>query len=266
MALVAATAVPVSVAVGLGVSRMKISGSAVAEAVWSYSARSLTKMDDLSIKAWGRVGRVAGKSSESPVAEAKEQDRPVEAPDPVGKLNSTDQVLSQLLTKLQVASSELGLVGLEWERLTIGEVTESVDNLLAMLVETENQLAWLTRAWEWPQLRSVVAQVSQAKGSLVTMRNIVSTTGLQPIAYAQLKTALKSLETAEELVGGSTDSVKNQSVFGWFQKIKAEVEKWEGLQEQTSELLATWEDITFGQRETEVANIYRELATVNKIV
>ena len=229
----------------------------VGEAIWGYSGRTLGRIDALSFDVWNRSTQVLTVHT-SVKADKDLSDQPVikTISEPVtnlsSKLDSTAQVLSQLSLGYQKVTSEVGLIGLKWTSLQDAETIQLLDELISVL-ESDGQLVWLTKAWGWPQLNTIAFQVAQARESLVSLHRIISTTGLQPVAYLQLKSALKNLELVQRLIGGSEDTVNDQTVYGQYKQAQEAATAWDSHQEQLTDLLAQWNTIPSDQLEDKVS-------------
>lgn len=235
----------------------KLSLIDIADAVWGYSGRTLGRIDTLTFYIWDHS--VQALADHTTVEASKDlTDQPVieivsdPVPDLSNKLDSTAPALDRLSLDYQKVASEVGLMGLKWTSLQKAEAIQSLDELISAL-GSDDQLIWLTKAWGWPQLSVLASQVAQARESLVSLHQIISTTGLQPVAYLQLKSALKDLELVQRLVGESQDTVNDQTVYGQYKLAQEAAAAWDSLQEQLTDLLAQWHTISFNRLEDEVS-------------
>ncbi len=248
-AVVAVLVLPSSSSAALEISDKSF--ELLVEAIWSYSSRTFGQIDTLTFSSWDRVRQPAGSSTESSpeVTDSERRleelvDRPAvevntdQDPDLANKLDSTGQTLDQLKLNYQHATSDVGLIGLKWDSLLPADVTKSLEATIAQL-EADHKLVWLTKAWDWPELGVIASQEVLAKSSLVTVNNIVSTAGMQPEAYAHLKSALKSLEAIEQLMGerDNPPAGGGSTVFGRYQQTQELVAKWDDQLGQLDQLL-----------------------------
>lgn len=278
VAIATATAitVPTSVAIITGTpvqfvpSVPQITLTEVVNSVWGYSGRTLGGIDSLTFNVWDRSVQLLADYTTVVEASKNLADQPVietvsdPVPDLSTKLDSTTESLSQLSLNYQKVTSEVGLLGLKWSSLQDLDATQSLDELILAL-GPDKQLTWLTKAWGWPQLSTIVSQTAQAKENLVKMRQIVGTTGLQPIAYLQLKPALKNLESAQRLIGESSDTVKNQTVYGQYKRTQELTAAWNMRQDQLADLLAQGNKIPSDQLDAKASEATLSVLALNQI-
>lgn len=276
--IVTATAlvVPIGIAIIIGdpipfipVVISQLSLTDVAEAVWGYSGRTLGRIDTLTFDIWNHSVQVL--ADHTTVEASKDlTDQPVieivsdPVPDLSNKLDSTAPALDQLSLDYQKVASEVGLMGLKWTSLQGAEAIQSLDELISAL-GSDDQMIWLTKAWGWPQLSTIASLVSQAKDNLVSVRQTASTTGLQPVAYLQLKSALKNLELVQGLVGGTQDTVNDQTVYGQYKQAQEATAVWDSHQEQLTDLLTQWNTLPSDQMENKISSATSVVLAQNRI-
>ena len=241
----------------------------ITHAVWGYPGRTLGGIDTLTLDIWGRSVHVL---ADHTTVEASKNlaDKPVietvsdQVPNLSNKLDSAAEALNQLSLNYQKVTGEVGLMGLKWDSLQAADATQSLDELIAAL-GSEDQLAWLNKAWGWPQLSTISSQVAQAKESLISVRQTASTTSLQPLAYLQLKSALQNLEFVQRLVGESSDTVKEQTAYGQYRRVQELTAAGDIQQGQLADLLAQWNKIPSNELEAKAADAASSVLALNQI-
>ncbi|MDO8488157.1 MAG: hypothetical protein Q7S31_02475 [bacterium] len=241
----------------------------ISDDVWSYPGRSLNSIDSLFFGTWNYSTQVLGDYTVADVRNSPAEQPVIESvadsvPDLSTKLDSTVGVLSQLGLNYQKITGEVGLMALKWNNLQKSEVTLSLDELVLAL-ESEDQLTWLSKAWGWPQLSTIASLASQAKHSLTNVQEIVSATGTQPVAYLQLKSALRDLESIQQLIGESGDTAKAQTLYGQNKRTQELAAAWNGQRAELTDLLAQAGGIPVSQLQTRVAEATTSVLALNRI-
>ena len=255
----------------------KLTLDELTEAVWSYSSRTFGEIDSLTVKSLDRTlqggntdvpssGQVAGVKEELP----KLDDRPVvetsadHDQDLTTKLDSTGQTLDELKLNFQHATSDVGLIGLKWDSLAAADVTKSLDDTITLL-ESDHKLAGLIKSWGWLELGAIASQEVSVKGSLVTVRNIVGTAGMQPEAYTQLKSTLKTLEAIEGQIGEPADATGGATIFGRYKQTQDVVGQWNSQQGQLEQLLRDAASLSQNQLASSTEASRKQVFALNQI-
>ena len=187
---------------------------AISGDLWNYPARIFLKIDSLALGVSGRGSVVLGDSA---VGASDYTGQPIisfdtsQTPDLALKINSTEETLSQMYLHYQLVDGEVVLMGLKWDTLTASDITRSIDKLIPILGEAK-QAEWLIQAWGWPQLEAIAISENAVKTDLAAVRSIVSTSGPIPVALAQLKSAIASLDQITKEIGKKTDTAKQTTV------------------------------------------------------
>lgn len=197
--------------------------------VLEYPARALTQIDN-----WG-MGLENADSVPATVQDLTGQTVVEmvggESMDLVTKLESTKTAVDNLQMEYQQMASETVLIGLKWDSLTVSEVTASIDMLIARIANT-GQLGWLTSAWGWPQLDVIATKSNVVKSSLVTAKSILQTSGMQPVAYEQIKTAAVNLDAISTLIGEESDTLRDRTIYANYLQVIDEAGQWDKMSEQ----------------------------------
>lgn len=268
--------------------------------VWSNSDRSVTTFGTLAQDVWSHAvrtltgaglseGQLATESSSTITISSQLTDirlqleqlvnQPIitnsiseETPDLSQKLDNTSESLSQLYIDHQHVVSKVGLVGLNWEKLSSSEVVSVLDELIKVIGResdsqgsTLGQIAWLKKSWDWAELDDIYSQTKSAQTSLVTIRTLVSTSGKQATAYSELKLALKNLESAEKLIGESTDAAGTRTAYGRYKYVQGLAAAWGGKEQQVNKILLAWNKTDEKQIKSQSDSIYKEVMVLNQI-
>lgn len=238
----------------------------ITNAIWNYSSRTFAQIDSLAIQGLDRVTQAT--PAEAPltgqVAGAKVIETESNPLDLITKLDSTGQTLDQLQLSYQRATSDIGLIGLKWDSLEAGEATTSLDETIALL-DSPKEIDWLTKSWGWPELSAISSKSLLAKGSLVTVRNIIATSGMQPEAYANLKSALKSLEAIEQLVGEGVDVAGKPTLFGRYNQAQGVAREWNNQLVELDKLLRDEDKLAESEMQLATQDVLKRVLALNQI-
>ena len=243
-----AIAVPVAFAFATNSSFSRPTLAEVADAVGTFSPRTLSKVDSLTI-------RVLGEHTEAAVANDPAFGQDI--PDLANKLDSTAETLNRLSLDFQKAVGEVNLLDLKWESLQSGEVNLAADALVSDL-EFDGRLAWLNN-WGWPEVRNVVSSVTAARESLGAVR------GVDPVAYAKLKSAAADLGSAQEQVGDAGDTADEQTVHGRYKQVQELATALAVQRGQLTGLLDQWDSMPSSQRESKAEEAAEAVLALNQI-
>ncbi len=222
--------------------------------VLNYPARALTQIDG-----WGSFLNEKEVEPEiidltgQTVIEGVEEN----GPDLKTKLESTTSALDTLTSSYSQMASETVLVGLKWDTLLVADVTASLDRLIGSLNST-GQLEWLTRAWGWSQLDVILSKVNLVKINLATARSVVTTTGMQPVAYEQIKSAALNLDAISDLIGNDSDTLRGRSIYSSYLQTVDTVSQWEKLETRLEEMLVS-------ESYTDVEDVSKQVLALNQI-
>lgn len=194
--------------------------------VWDYPTRSINEITSWFTKSSPTPApvnsQVLGSSDLTtvPVVEVSQSSSDLD-----NKLDSSAEVLEKLNADYQLVLSQTILMGLNWETLTVSDVTASIDKQNSTLTDTIQSLDWLEKAWGWSQTDTIKAEINSIKSNLALVRSITTDSGMQPAAYAQVKAAAKDLETVAAQVGDKTDKSESSqlTLYSKFNHIKDSV-------------------------------------------
>lgn len=220
----------------------------VVEAVGTFSGRTLSKVDSLTI-------RVLGDHTELAIADNTAFGQDI--PNLVNKLDSTAEVLTRLSLDFQKEIGEVNLLDLKWESLQSGEVNQAVDALMSGL-EFDGRLAWLNN-WGWPEVGSVISRVAEARENLDAVR------GADQVAYVKLKSVIAELESAQALVGDASDTVDEQTVYGRFKRVQKLAAALAVQRGQLTGLLDQWDNMPASQAESKAEAAAADVLALNQI-
>jgi hypothetical protein len=211
----------------------------IANNVWTYPSRSVDE-----IVSWFKKETTPTPSVQQVLGVKDLTNAPViqefiETPDLGVKLDSTGSSLEKLYLDYQLILSETVLMGLNWDNLTVSDITQTVDKQIATLNSTTQTLDALGRSWGWSQTDSINTSINSIKTGLGTVRTITTSSGVTPIAYDQLKAAVKELEAVTVLIGDKSDTGTG-SLYAKYSGVVAGVGKWNDLLAQLdNELVAS---------------------------
>ena len=198
--------------------------------VWDYPKRSLSEVDSW----FGDVGYkpevvLAAKKVRDLTGAPAIERMPDNPPDLKTKLDSTGDILDGLYLDYQMVATEVVLMGLKWDDLTVSEITQSIDKLNGTL-ETYEKMGWLTKSWGWPELDMVLAKSNSIKSDLGLVKSIVNISGMQPVAYERIRQAAKNSELVVDLLGKKTDTKRTESVFAKYYQVLDEAGAWDEIE------------------------------------
>lgn len=260
--------------------------------IWGYSSRDVTNLGTVVRDVWAYTTRtltgettatatVASQVNEIRLNLEKLVNQPIitnsfeeEVPDLGLKLDNTGQSLGQLYIDEQYVLSRVGLVALKWPGLSPDEVIANVTELGKLLGDeaddqtqksTWGDINWLTKSWGWPEMEEVANQTRAAKSSLADIQALVGTSGKSPVAYQELKSALKNLEAAEALIGDSTDAAGRRTAYGRFKQVQGLAAAWEEKKVKLDKLVEGWKRTQPAEVKTRTDGIYKEVMVLNQV-
>lgn len=228
----------------------------VAGSIWNYPSRSVAEV----VSWFTTINTTPAQTSPTVLGTEDLSEKPIlevaAASSGLGtKLDSTGATLDELYLDYQQVLSETVLIGLQWDNLTVAELTQSIDKQNAILSETSETVDWLSRAWGWPQLDTIKTQVNSVKTNLATVRSIASTSGMLPVAYDQLKSTAQQLESVVSLVGVKTSDSSEASLFGRFGLARDQAAQLDGYEVELEDALKNADFKNLSQTEVSIMNI-----------
>lgn len=206
--------------------------------IWDYPGRTFAAVDTVIYGIFGRPKQVQGENQvidwENLAGQPAIEFVQPEPADLTSKIDSTGEALDRMYLGYQLVAGEAVLVGYNWDNLTVADVAQSTEKLNAIL-EGIRELDWLTQSWGWGQLDAISMQEKLVKSDLVTLRSIVTTSGMLPVAYSELKSAVENLGVIQKLIGEKTDLADSQTLYGQYQQVRELAGEWDGLQRQPLE-------------------------------
>jgi len=266
--------------------------SDIASAVWGYSSRDVTNLGTVVRDVWAYTNRtlagpdttksdtVAKQVNETHLLMEKLVNQPViqnslseEVPDLSYKLENTSQSLGQLYINQQYVLSKVGLLALNWNNLRPDEISANLAELAKLQgnegddpnVSMVGQIGWLKKSWGWPEIDTLYSQNTLVKSNLAAVQAMLGTSGKSSAAYQVLKSALKNLETAEKLIGDSTDMAGAGTTYGQLKRVQVLAEAWEGKKSRLEKLLTGWNTTNEATAKTKTDDIYREVIALNQV-
>lgn len=206
--------------------------------IWDYPGRTFAAVDNMVYGIFGWTKKIPDENQAVSLEDLVGQPViEIVQPEPVdltSKIDSTGEALDRMYLGYQLVVGEAVLVGYNWDNLTVADVAQSTEKLNAIL-EGIKQLDWLTQSWGWEQLDAIAVQENLVRSDLVTLRSIVTTSGMLPVAYSELKSAVENLGVIQKLIGEKTDAADSQTLYGQYQQVRELAGEWDGLQSQPLE-------------------------------
>lgn len=240
-----------------------VATSGVTGAVLGYSTRSLNGFDILLGDVWSYASHILAKSpSVQPVKQLADKSifeiTQSEIPDLGVKMDNSNQILAQAYIDQQRVLSRIGLVALKWNEMPTDEVITNVTEV-GKLLGDEKDIIWLKKAWGWSEMEETLGQIQAAKSSLTSIQSLLVTSGKSPVAFNELKSALKNLEAAEALIGNDANGAGERTAYGQFKQVVSLAAAWKDKEVKLSKILENWSDTS------ETDNIYKEVMALNQI-
>ncbi len=210
----------------------------IANNVWTYPSRSVDEIVSWFKKETSPTPVVQQVLGVKDLSNAPVLQEFIETPDLGVKLDSTGSSLEKLYLDYQLILSETVLMGLNWDNLTVSDITQTIDKQIATLNSTTQSLESLSRSWGWSQTDTINTSVNSIKTGLATIRTITTTSGVATVAYDQLKLTVKELEAVTLLIGDKTD-VSTGSLYSKYNGVVAGVGKWNDLLAQLDTVLVS---------------------------
>lgn len=263
----------------------------IGKSVWEYSSRSLSGFGDLVSTIWSSTSRTLTPTSgagslaklqasvdqnrvlleklvNQPVVQTTIEDAPVSLSD---KLDASKDIISQIEMGSSYLNSRAGLLTLKWNSLTNAQLEAELSDLTGRLGEPGaddpktllGQINWLAKSWNW-------AEVAQADGAakttyklLTALHSEIVTQDKNQVSYADVKSLLANLTQLDTVIGGSSDSRQNLSLYGELNQANYLASLWDGQQKQAEALLS--QNIQSKDISTNIDTLQKQVLATNFI-
>lgn len=196
-------------------------------------------------------------------------------PDVGEKLKETESVVSALYINQQYVTSKTGSVVSNWSGYSEDEALDTIMELNSVLGEETDgasgesifaQINWLKSSWGWDQVDDIYDQTLAVKKSIDWSQKTLATQGKSQAVYKEMANAIRYLDTLEILLGDSSNTATNRTLYGKIQETEDLANILDKRQEEVGSLitgLAKGEDVE--STEDEATSLFKRILAVNKI-
>jgi hypothetical protein len=196
-------------------------------------------------------------------------------PDVGEKLKETESVVSALYINQQYVTSKTGSVVSNWSGYSEDEALDTIMELNSVLGEETDsasgesifaQINWLRSSWGWDQVDDIYDQTLAVKKSIDWSQKTLATQGKSQAVYKEMANAIRYLDTLEILLGDSSNTATNRTLYGKIQETEDLANILDKRQEEVGSLitgLAKGEDVE--STEDEATSLFKRILAVNKI-
>ena len=279
------------------------SADEVAGAVWGYSSRTLSSFGDLASSVWSSSSRTLSSfgtlisdmwgsssnktASQSAVADLQKSvnqanvllDKVVNKPiienvleedktvDLQTKINDSKNISTRLFVNTQYLISKTSLLSSKWRMYDSQDLADSFDELNRLVGQSTDaqtqesiygEVNWLKNQWGFPVTDQLLTQLGTIKGSLMAVQN---STGTLPVK--NLKSLLSANRNLETLMGNSSDSTGEITLFSKLKEVKQLADAYNSKSSEINAVLTDWNKLTPLEKQKRIASLQKNLASIN---
>jgi uncharacterized protein YgiM (DUF1202 family) len=166
------------------------------------------------------------------------------------KINSTKTITSQLYANNQYIASKSRLIASRWYGLSDKQLLDSVMELSNLLgAETDSsgtnsvfgQVNWLRSSWDWDVADDIFSQTKGVTASLDSVQRQLASSGKNSFSYSQMRSVSSKVDTLLKLVGETTDSAYQRTLFGRLREVQDLALALDSRNADADKILTGWE-------------------------
>jgi hypothetical protein len=186
------------------------------------------------------------------------------------KLDTTKTIAGQLYINTQYVSSKAYLLSTKWRKFSESEIQGYLDEMLTLVGDSENsttnisgQIGYLANYWDFGVLTNLMSEKKAVRENLASISRSVDLYGKDELPENDLKDLLTSLGNIESLVGTTSDSSSNPTLYGKIKETQELASIFDKKDDEINRVLASWNKKTVDEKLTLIDSLRKSIASVN---
>lgn len=271
-------------------SRTLSSFGDLASSVWSSSSRTLSSFGSLITDIWGNSNNKT--ASQSAVADLQKSvnqtnvllDKVVNKPiienvleedktvDLQSKIDDTKNISTRLFVNTQYLISKASLLSSKWRVYGGQDLADSFDELNRLVgqptdAQTQEsiygEVNWLKNQWGFPVTDQLLTKLGGIRGSLLAIQTNIGQSGNSQLPAKDLKNLLAANRNLETLMGNSSDSTGEVTLFSKIKEVKQLADAYSSKSSEISTVLTDWNKLTPLEKQKKINDLQKNLASIN---
>jgi len=190
------------------------------------------------------------------------------------KLNQTRAVANQMFVNSQYVISRSSLIASRWSRLSSRDIANNLDEVLNLLGEESDsatqetifgQIKWMKEQWGFEVVAEILANAKASRNSLVSAQRQLVSYGKSSLALKDIKGSGTYNNRLEVLIGDVSDSTRSQTLFGKVNEVYALADTLNKYQSEAESILASWETYKKSDKQRRARDFARMVASINRV-